>query len=53
MCVIAQGGLSLAEIDGHVKDSYPGQFDKHALMRAYKAADRSQDGFIERGEFFK
>ena len=49
----AQGGLSLAEIDGYVKDSYPGQFDKHVLMRAYKAADSSQDGFIERKEFFK
>jgi len=47
------GGLSLAEIDGYVKDKYPGEFEAHALMRAYKAADVSQDGFIERAEFFK
>jgi Ca2+-binding EF-hand superfamily protein len=45
------GALSLAEIDKAVGELWP-QFDhKRALMRAYKAADRNDDGFIKRGEF--
>ena len=47
------GILSLAEIDGFVKAEYPGEFHKQALIRAYKAADVSKDGLIERPEFFK
>ena len=47
------GLLSLAEIDGFVKAEYPGQFHHQAVMRAYKAADVSKDGMIERPEFFK
>eukprot|EP01043_Picozoa_sp_COSAG02_P038012 COSAG02_NODE_2899_length_7779_cov_6.028776_2_plen_433_part_00 len=62
--VNGNGGLSLAEIDKGVvsgiftkaltpEGSQSGEtFDhKPALMRAYHAADRSQDGFIERSEF--
>lgn len=45
------GMLSLAEIDKAVVELWP-QFDhKRALMRAYKAADRDDDGFIKRREF--
>jgi len=46
------GKLSLAEIDKAVIEVYPdlGK-DKPALIRAYKAADSSHDGFIERKEF--
>ena len=45
------GMLSLAEIDKAVVELWP-QFDhKPALMRAYKAADRNEDGFIRRREF--
>ena len=62
------GGLSLAEIDkavvsglvcralvtddenAHTDESYD---HKPALMRAYKAADRSGDGFIQRSEFVR
>eukprot|EP01044_Picomonas_judraskeda_P031602 COSAG03_NODE_11868_length_572_cov_13.378436_1_plen_106_part_10 len=47
------GVLSLAEIDGFVKAEYPGQFHHQVLMRAYKAADVSKDGLIDRPEFFK
>ena len=44
------GMLSLAEIDKAVVELWP-QFDhKPALMRAYKAADRNEDGFIRRRE---
>ncbi|PRP87852.1 hypothetical protein PROFUN_04326 [Planoprotostelium fungivorum] len=48
------GKLSLAEIDKAVIEVYPdlGK-DKPALIRAYKAADTSGDGFIEKGEFAK
>ena len=62
--VNGNGGLSLAEIDKGVvsgvftkvlspEGSAGGEnFDhKPALMRAYHAADRSKDGFIERSEF--
>ena len=45
------GGLSLAEIDKGVIEMFPAFNCKPALMRAYKAADRSGDGFIERREF--
>ena len=47
------GILSLAEIDGFVKAEYPQEFHHSAVMRAYKAADVSKDGHIERPEFFK
>ena len=62
--VNGNGGLSLAEIDKGVVSGIftkalspegsegSESFDhKPALMRAYRAADRSQDGFIERSEF--
>lgn len=58
------GGLSLAEIDKAVVSGLVGRalasddetadesYDhKPALIRAYKAADRSADGFIRRSEF--
>ena len=45
------GGLSLAEIDKGVIELFPSFDCKPALMRAYKAADRSGDGFIGRREF--
>jgi len=44
--------LSLAEIDKAVIEFYPHLAkDKPAIMRAYKAADTSQDGFIDFKEF--
>eukprot|EP01052_Picozoa_sp_SAG31_P003783 SAG31_NODE_149_length_22476_cov_41.827189_10_plen_1989_part_00 len=47
------GALSLAEIDKAVVELFP-EFDhKPVLMRAYKAADKSGDGLIERREFDK
>ncbi|PKY53571.1 EF-hand [Rhizophagus irregularis] len=46
------GVLSLAEIDKAVIEIYPHLAeDKPAIMRAYKAADTSQDGFIDFKEF--
>ncbi|CAG8694859.1 1567_t:CDS:2, partial [Cetraspora pellucida] len=46
------GILSLAEIDKAVIYLYPQFSDKKpVLMRAYKSADASKDGFIERDEF--
>ena len=58
--VNGNGGLSLAEIDKAVESgligkalNYPDFNHKPALMRAYKAADRSGDAFIQQGEFFK
>ena len=58
--VNSNGGLSLAEIDKAVVDgtigramNYPDFNHKPALMRAYKAADCSNDKFIQKGEFFK
>ncbi|CAG8653506.1 18264_t:CDS:2 [Racocetra persica] len=46
------GILSLAEIDKAVIYLYPQFSDKKpVLMRAYKAADTSKDGYIERDEF--
>ena len=47
------GGLSLAEIDKAVIEIWPKFNHKPALMRAYKAADKSGDGFITRNEFKK
>ncbi|KAJ3151457.1 hypothetical protein HDU89_001899 [Geranomyces variabilis] len=46
------GILSLAEIDLAVKQSFP-QYanEKPVLMRAYKAADASKDGFVDKKEF--
>ena len=43
--------LSLAEIHKVVQELYPAFDNKPALMRAYKAADRTGDGFITRKEF--
>ena len=45
------GGLSLAEIDKGVIELWPSFNCKPALLRAYKAADKSGDGFIGRREF--
>jgi Ca2+-binding EF-hand superfamily protein len=45
------GTLSLAEIDKAVVEVWPQFNHKRALMRAYKAADRNRDGFVERREF--
>ena len=45
------GGLSLAEIDKGMIEMFPSFNCKPALMGAYKAADKSGDGFIERREF--
>jgi len=46
------GILSLAEIDRALVESYPEYaHDKPAIMRAYKAADTSKDGFIDFKEF--
>lgn len=64
--VNGNGGLSLAEIDKGVVSGIfakvlssdgcaTGESFNHkpALMRAYHAADRSRDGFIQRSEFVK
>ena len=53
MDVNGNGGLSLAEIDKAVVESYPGYDHKPSLMRAYKAADRDGNGFVTRREFKK
>ena len=60
MDVNGNGGLSLAEIDKAVVEGLVGPVlgaadfnHKPALIRAYKAADTSEDGFIERSEFSK
>jgi Ca2+-binding EF-hand superfamily protein len=45
------GMLSLAEIDKAVLELWPHFDHKRALMRAYKAADVNDDGFIRRREF--
>lgn len=48
------GHLSLAEIDRAVKHFHPELgTNKKAMMRAYKAADNSGNGFIELREFEK
>ena len=43
--------MSLAEIEKVVRELYPAFDNKPALLRAYKAADRTGDGFITRKEF--
>ncbi|TPX60017.1 hypothetical protein PhCBS80983_g02037 [Powellomyces hirtus] len=46
------GILSLAEIDRAVIECYPAYAsNKPVLIRAYKAADSSTDGFVDRKEF--
>lgn len=46
------GLLSLAEIDKYIQHAWPEMFkNKKAIMRAYKASDKSQDGFINAKEF--
>jgi len=45
------GMLSLAELDKGVIELWPNFNNKPAIMRAYKAADRSGEGFITRKEF--
>jgi Ca2+-binding EF-hand superfamily protein len=45
--------LSLAEIDKAVVELWPHFDHKRALMRAYKAADSDNDGYVERREFKK
>jgi len=46
------GILSLAELDRAIIESMPEYaHDKPAIMRAYKAADTSKDGFINFNEF--
>jgi Ca2+-binding EF-hand superfamily protein len=45
------GLLSLAEIDKGIVDSYPNLNHKPAIMRAYKACDKNDDGFITKKEF--
>ena len=47
------GGLSLAEIDKAIVETFPQFNHKPALIRAYKAADRDNSGFITRREFAK
>eukprot|EP00672_Neobodo_designis_P004661 CAMPEP_0174877856 /NCGR_PEP_ID=MMETSP1114-20130205/82464_1 /TAXON_ID=312471 /ORGANISM="Neobodo designis, Strain CCAP 1951/1" /LENGTH=985 /DNA_ID=CAMNT_0016113243 /DNA_START=232 /DNA_END=3189 /DNA_ORIENTATION=- len=47
----ASGQLSLAELDLGVKSLYPGFDNKPAIMRAYKAADSTGEGFIGFDEF--
>ena len=45
------GLLSLAELDKGVIELFPNFNNKPAIMRAYKAADKSGDGFVTRREF--
>lgn len=54
------GGLSLDEIDTHIvllgrvlAPNHPNFNNKPAILRAYKAADTSGDGFIGKDEFKK
>ena len=47
----ASGKLSLAELDKGVVTLFPDFNNKPAIMAAYKAADRSNNGFVERKEF--
>ena len=47
----ASGKLSLAELDKGVITLYPQFNNKKAIMAAYKAADRTCDGFVSRNEF--
>lgn len=45
------GMLSLAELDKAVVELWPKFNNKPAILRAYKAADANNTGFISRGEF--
>jgi Ca2+-binding EF-hand superfamily protein len=45
------GMLSLAEIDKGIVESHPNLNHKPAIMRAYKACDKNDDGFITKKEF--
>jgi Ca2+-binding EF-hand superfamily protein len=45
------GLLSLAELDKAVVEIWPNLNHKPAIMRAYKAADKNDDGFIKKNEF--
>jgi Ca2+-binding EF-hand superfamily protein len=45
------GMLSLAELDKAVIELWPELNHKPAIMRAYKAADRNDSGFISKTEF--
>lgn len=45
------GMLSLAELDKAVVELWPKFNNKPAIIRAYKAADANNTGFISRGEF--
>jgi len=47
----ASGKLSLAELDKGVVTLFPEWNNKPAIMAAYKAADLSGNGFVERREF--
>jgi Ca2+-binding EF-hand superfamily protein len=47
----ASGKLSLAELDKGIVTLFPDVNNKPAIMAAYKAADRSNNGFVERKEF--
>ena len=47
----ASGKLSLAELDKGIVTLFPDMNNKPAIMAAYKAADRSNNGFVERKEF--
>ena len=47
----ASGKLSLAELDKGIVILFPDWNNKPAIMAAYKAADRSGNGFVERTEF--
>jgi Ca2+-binding EF-hand superfamily protein len=47
----ASGKLSLAELDKGIVTLFPDFNNKPAIMAAYKAADRSNNGFVERKEF--
>jgi len=43
--------ISLAEIDKYIVEGYPNYDNKPALMRAYKAADLNNNGFLNKKEF--
>jgi Ca2+-binding EF-hand superfamily protein len=45
------GMLSLAEIDKGIVESYPNLNHKSSIMRAYKASDKNDNGFITKKEF--
>lgn len=51
MDVNGNGILSLAEIDKFIVEHRPDWNNKPAIMRAYRAADFNNDGFVSRDEF--